>query len=241
MKSFFKHALLTAGLALGVTGSASANQMFVFVTVSQLQSAFTSSVFGNNIATGNPYCASNLTNCGIYGVGFVSASGLSPTTVSTSSTITSDVVDTGSDKWVSTTYNGYKMWEAGGTAAGNTQEQLISQVNPTTGINYTTNTGGNSLTGIAAMNATTAGSAQIGFLLDFATNIAAGTTTNLTLQLLGVTLNTTTGAEGTKALAGQLTISNVTLVPTPEPSSIGLAIAGLAGIAMGARRRRKNQ
>jgi len=237
--------LLGTALALCAASTASANTLLVFITPGQILSLAGSGIYGAN-------CNSGMTNCGVYAIGFVGASGgTAAQTVSITNGAASISPDnTGTDKWVN--YNilpssgagacdtaaGCSAFEVGGTASGNTQEKFITNNANTVGRNYTSNVGDTLLTGVAPMNATT-DSRGIGFLLTFATNVAAGTTTNVTFELLASKLSISTGAQGTKGMAAQGTISGLTLVALPEPSSWSMLGGGIFAVGFAAWRRRK--
>jgi hypothetical protein len=227
MENLFTKALVASVLMCCASSAASANQLLAFVTVQQILDNFGNS-FGAN-------CNSGLTNCAVYGVGFRDTN-TGP--VATSGAGYQSPVPGGGAAWVpalvADNRNGF---EAGGTANGNTGVSLITNNTHTgdAGQFYVANLGGNSLAGLGALSATT----QIGFLLDFATDIAAGTTTTLRLRLLATQLDINSGAEiGLKSVTGLATISGVTLMPTPEPASLFLALSGFGLIGLAVRRRR---
>lgn len=244
MKTIF-NTLLGTALALCAASTASANQLLVFVTPGQILSLAGSGIYGSN-------CNSGMTSCGVYAVGFVGAAGgTAAQTVSiTNGTATISPDDAGTDKWIRTnilpnsgagacnTAAGCSAFAVGGTASGNTQEKFITNNVNTVGKNYTSNVGDTLLTGVAAMTTTT-DPRGIGFLLTFATNVAAGTTTNVTFELLASKLSISTGAQGTKGMAAQGTINGLTLVALPEPSSWSMLGGGILAVGFAAWRRRK--
>lgn len=249
MKNLLRNALLGSTLVLCATGTASANQLLVFVTAGQIQSAVSGSTFSGN-------CSAGLTDCGVYGVGFISATGGA---TATSGAANSSPVPTGSAKWIGASISGYNGYEAGGSTAtygSNTQEQFITANTHTVGPAscpsaatpgcYTAHLPSVTVAmpGLAAMNSST----QIGFLLTFASEVASGTTINMSLQLLAAQLlpsgadNLGPALQGTKGMAGNVTVSGLTLVALPEPASIALGLSGLGAIAvMGWRRRRQKR
>lgn len=247
MKTLF-NTLLGTALALCAASTASANTLLVFITPGQILALAGSGIYGTN-------CNAGMTNCGVFAIGFVGASGgTAAQTVSiTNGTASISPDNTGTDKWVN--YNilpnsgagacdtalGCSAFEVGGTASGNTEEKFITNNVNTVGRAYTSNVGDTLLTGVAPMNATT-DSRGIGFLLTFATNVAAGTTTNVTFELLATTLRTDPGNEGvqgTKGKGAQGTINGLTLVALPEPSSWSMLAGGILAVGAAAWRRRK--
>lgn len=251
MKRFFNITILTSVLALCAAGTASANQLLVFVTPAQIQSlaGIQGGAFGTNCNTG-------LTNCGVFAVGFVGATTTGLTTNETISVssgyaaISPDSV--GTDKWVTTNIlpssgagacnsaAGCSAFEVGGTGNGNAGEAFITGNQFTVGKSYNANIGDTTLTGVSPLNATT-DTRGMGFLLTFANNIAAGTTVNVTFELLAAKLGTSSGTQGVKNLAGQATLSGLTLVATPEPASMSMLFGGLLAIGGAAWRRRKQK
>jgi hypothetical protein len=227
MKSVFRNTVLLSALLLVATERASANQLLVFVTVQDI-------LTGASAALSN--CNAGMTDCGIYGVGFAGAAGGSAAATASAGYGYLSPVPSGQAVWSAFSLNNlYPGFEAGGSSNGATREQLMTY-NTATAVNtYNANLGLNPLQGLAAMNTST----QIGFIVDFGSSqIAAGTTTNLTLRVLATGLNTTTGAQSTSKNQGDfITINGVALSPVPEPSTIALLLSGcLLAVA-----RRKNR
>ena len=228
MNRFVRNVLFGGLLSICASGTASANQLQVFVTVGQIQAAAASAF--------SAQCSGALgVDCGVWAVAFMSGTTASGSATSGVGSVSPD--STGTDKWISSTVLGYNGFKIGGTASGNTGEEFITSSTHTVGNTYTGNVGSTNLVGVAPLNAST----QIGFVLTFAANIAANTSVDIAFQFLASRLNGTTGAELEKQIAGSATITGLTLVELPEPSSIILQLSGLGlmGLAASWRRLRK--
>lgn len=241
MKNIFKKMMLGSALVLCAAGTASANQLLVYLTAGQIVSAVTGSTFSG--------CAAGLTDCGVFAIGGISASDGGHTALSVSAYTGGSPIPTGTAAWINTTvaslYSGY---EIGSSGNGVTQETFITAnahtsgnncpSSPPTACNYTGNVSSSVNAGTALMNATT----QIGFLVDFgSTQISSATTATLSLQLLATEFTSTSnGAQFVKSVTGApVSISSTNTVALPEPSSIALMLSGVGAIGYGSWRRRK--
>jgi hypothetical protein len=100
---------------------------------------------------------------------------------------------------------------------------------------YDADTAGNSITPFA-----TAPFIPTSTVLSFTLNGATAGTDSITLLLRAVGINSSTGGETLSSKPSQaVTISNITLQSTPEPSSIFLLLSGIAATGAGKFRRRR--
>ncbi len=208
---------LTIAALVCSVAPARANQLSVLITEAQIRAAVTSSTF-----TG---CSAGLTDCGVYAIGLKSDSlGETSATANRSPSSSWAVVSLGS--------SGGPGYEASGAAAG--QTYITANTHVTSSNNYDTNTTPALLKGAGALPVGT----TLGWLVTYSTNIAVGVSDTLTLRLFAVQLNATTGAEGNKGLASNVTIS--TLTSLPEPSSMLLFLGGFAALGVYRLRRRES-
>jgi len=237
MNSLTKYWVLTAVAALGLVGSAQASTLQFIVTDAQIEAAVTASTFSSN-------CTATLSNCGIYGIGFISDS-LS----ATGATAVSNTVGTSTDQWVSFIPNtGNKAGFEAGDATGATIAFLTTNTSLLTTGSYNTDTG-LSLIGAAAANTPSLSTGTSGghngelvtttsytFDVTYSGNQAPASDT-ITLQLVADVLNSN-GTEGNsnKGLLGTVNVVE-TLTATPEPSSMVLMFGGLLAIATSRLRR----
>lgn len=233
MKKILTYAALGALMTFGSAVSARANTVTYLFSASALYSAgFT--------AGGN--CASNLTNCGILGIGLVSSSG---GTITSASFIAPTLGAT--DAWTSYTnstnlpgvISGTGMEESGSGMAFITQDTHVG-----TGNTYYTDNGAKSISGAAVGTGLSAAayissSTTLGFQVTYSGNVTGPVTLNL--ELVADLLSTSDGSNqgGSKTYAGTATLTGVTAQATPEPSSMILIFGGIAGIAVSRFRRNR--
>ncbi len=264
MGNIFNKMMLGSALVLCAAGTASANQLLVYVTSQQIIQAIGATT-GTGIAGGASVgatttsfggaCSAGLTDCGVYAIGASTAAlTLTPATTTSSVAGYSSPVPTGNAAWTAVMLSGgYSGYEVAGGAGATAQEEFITAnthvVSATPGVQCTSGAAGcygtssltplRKLNGVAAMNAST-NIGQVAFILTFANTISAGTTVNLSLELFASQIGLNTGIQGgNKNTSGTLILNNLATVALPEPSSIALAFSGMGALGFAAWRRRR--
>ncbi len=264
MNKLFQRALLGVGMAVLSSASASANQLSFVVTAAQIlggssSSASYSTNCGGNGATG---LSATFPLCGIFGIGLSTAN----ISIAGATSVTASIIGiTSSNNWVAVTIPGTTTVGienqdlSGGTIAYIAPQSSAANTigaglvaNGTTAT-YTTDVApatnllkpaavGTAGDGVGSFVGILSASTQFQFLVNFSGTIASGTTANLTLDTISARINATTGAQQSKTLNNQFTVSGIagTSVATPEPSSALLLLGGSLA-AFGARRYRNSK
>jgi hypothetical protein len=243
MKKAVLYTALGAFVLCCSSAPARANQVEFLISASALIAD--NPTFGGN-------CASGLTNCGVLGLGLVSATTTGGVALP-SFTVTFVAPSLGTtDGWTSfsgftgsgeTALAGSGMEESGSTIAFITATTNIgtggakyTDQGGTTGISPQT-TGGAAGAGLSSTG-TIQGSDTFGFILNFGSTTVTPTTETLNLVLAADEINPSTGAQvGTKEIDGTLSVNLAGVNYTPEPSTIVLVLGGIAAIVIGRFRR----
>lgn len=262
MKNIFKNMMLGSALVLCAAGTASANQLLVFITSAQIINAVGAAngfALGGGVTVGlatsfGANCSAGLTDCGVYGMGASTALAGSNTATVTGF---SSPVPSGNAQWTTatfaSTYHGYETAGSGTTP----QEEFITAnthtvysgggqctaittagcYSPASSLNPL---GSIKLNGVAAMNATT-NIGTMGFLLDFgSTFVAPSTAVNLNLDLFVAHIDAVTGLQDTtKSTSSTLTLNGLTTQALPEPASVATALSGILALGLAGWRRRR--
>ncbi|MES1260744.1 MAG: PEP-CTERM sorting domain-containing protein [Acidobacteriota bacterium] len=246
MKKICTTALLSTAMFMVSSVPAQASQLTVVVTVGQIINAFATTA--NSGLTAN--CLSNLSDCGIFGIGLVSDT-LGTLNLTNSHGITAPAAGL-PDAWVPKSING--LTNPGFEAGGNPNTVVAFITNDThllsTGTPYTANTlataqngapnslAGDSTSGIGMLSTGT----TLSFLLDYGmSNVAAGVD-NITFEVLVAKFNSN-GTQASKNILGTIVVNGLnatTLTTAPEPSSVALLLGGIAVIGWRRFRRDSN-
>jgi hypothetical protein len=237
MKRNFTSAAFALALLLGSSASAHASYLVAYITADQIKNALVTGSSGTFGGIGSGNCAA-AAGCGIYAIDFKAAAGVGTGSASTTTAAAYGASPTANWGVVTVLSDPNKGFEQLGTGTGVTGEELITANTSTSGkAGFTANNTGGTLAGLSAMATTT----TFAFLLDFGASVVAPTSLDtLTFNVLGAQLGTSganLGKQLSKGLTGVITLNNVTLYATPEPSSMMLVFGGIAAIGLGQVRR----